>query len=94
MQIINVRCRPCNNHFKKILALLRLIYKHCKLGFLQNNGINAKKSNFGGCHGNMPTICLSSIQFFVQQPGFVNIYLKLQEYTGVTKSRQGEGFHY
>ena len=23
---------------------------------------------------------------FVQQPGFVNIYLKLQEYIGVTKS--------
>ena len=54
MQIIK---SPCNTHFEKILALLRLIYKIYKLGFLQNNGINAKESNSGVCHENMPTVC-------------------------------------
>ena len=31
---------------------------------------------------------------FVQQPVFVNIYTKLQEYIGVTKSRKGEVFQF
>ena len=54
--------------FKEILAILSLIYKHYKRDFLQNNGITTKNLNLGGCHRNMPTVCLS-----VQQPVFVSI---------------------
>ena len=44
MQIINIRCWRCYKHFEKMLALLRLIFKHYKRGSLQNNGINTKKN--------------------------------------------------
>ena len=62
-QIIKVSCKTCNKHIEKILALLRLLYKHYKQGILQKNRIKTKIQNFGGCHGNVPTVCLSSIGF-------------------------------
>ena len=87
MQIINVRCRPCNIHFEKILVILRLIYKHYKRGFLQNNGINTKKSKFWWLLWKHADSLLIQHPIFVQQLGFANIYPKLQEYIGVSKSR-------
>ena len=34
-------------YFETMLALFRLIYKHYKQGFLQNNGVNTNKSILG-----------------------------------------------
>ena len=77
MQFINVRCRPCNKHFEKHLTLLRLINKHYKRVFFRTMGLIQKIK--------MLVVAMETCrQFaypasdFVQQPGFVNIYPKLQ----------------
>ena len=56
-------CRPYNKHFKKTLALILLIFKHHKRGFLQNNGIYTKNRNFRGFHGNMPQFAYPASDF-------------------------------
>ena len=81
MQIINLIFRPCNKHFEKSLALLRLIYKRYKRGFLQNNGINTKKTKFWWSPWKHADSLLIQHPIFGKQPGFVNIYHTLQEYT-------------
>ena len=79
----------CNKHIENILALLRLIYKHYKQGFLQNNRINTvtKNSKFWWLPWTHADSLLIQHPILVQQPGFANIYPKFQEYMGVTKSR-------
>ena len=80
--------------YQEILALLRLIYKHDKQGFLQNNRINTKNSKFWWLPWKQCDNLLIQHPISVQQLGIVNIYPKLQEYMGVKNPVRKEGFHY
>ena len=78
-------------HIKYILAFLRLIYKHYKQGFLQNNRIYTINSKFWWLPRKHAYSLLIQHLIFVKQLEFVNIsYTKASRIYGVTKSRKGE----
>ena len=41
-------------------------------------GLILKIQNFGGCHGNMPTVCLSSIRFSSNNQDFLTYTLSVK----------------